>query len=773
MAAGSSVSLELRPTPGGRITGRVIDDAGAAVAGVDVELQGWRPWSPSEPAARTDAEGRFVIESVASAPQGIWIVDGQPRPESWLPVTLTVRRAGRSASLSRQVRDGTTLQIDALVLERPSHWKGRVLDAGGKPVAGALVSAHALRSRMTEANLRLLEADAFDPAWIVAPGSKGFVVLEGEVVSARDGAYELDCRAARGKLVVWTPDGHLQAFDQVPLQPGEVREGFDLRLEPRCLLPVELRDESGIAIDGAPPAPEGMRVFPVHEPRQGLWARGQVMLMAELEDGRRIESRASAGADGAYLFQPTCRAEDIQRIHVVASNYAPFVEDVDGALRCGERRAYTLAQLPRLSVRVEFAPDSIDPTPAAGPHAVNLAVCLSAPERGVRGSAAECCGLGLRAQLLLSSEARIVELPLPTRQPYWIHAEVVRAGARSERHFGPLDVDDATGGEPRTLRLDPLPAPTPTPGPGQAPTRSPPQASGASGPEVRAVGAMSMVARLPDGAALPATAFMARIHPGTGLRIGGRPLRTGPDGAALLEQLQEGPWMLQLTEPGFEPFRTLEFEVEGGATTELGDVVLTPLRITTVLLLDWRGNPWGGDAELRLRARGPAFRWLRASVEAKTPGQVQLRTEAEAGCILRASVRTGEPYGVASAVQELLLPPAVDGVTEVRLSRWLPVELRLVGVAPEHLETSMALDFSIPAAAEPFGCGHEPLRHSATCTLTRATELTPADGQRRFRVLLTEGAWRIALRSVLYDLEGEAVEVRAVKGLQTIELEVR
>ena len=51
---------------------------------------------------------------------------------------------------------------------------------------------------------------------------------------------------------------------------------------------------------------------------------------------------------------------------------------------------------------------------------------------------------------------------------------------------------------------------------------------------------------------------------------------------------------------------------------------------------------------------------------------ITLRTEAEAGSILRVSVRTDGEYGVASAVQELLLPPETDGRTEVRLSRWLP-----------------------------------------------------------------------------------------------------
>ena len=85
----------------------------------------------------------------------------------------------------------------------------------------------------------------------------------------------------------------------------------------------------------------------------------------------------------------------------------------------------------------------------------------------------------------------------------------------------------------------------------------------------------------------------------------------------------------------------------------------------------------------------------------------------------------------------------------------------------------MALDISFPAQVEAFGCGHAGSRHSPTCKLTRATELAPANAQRRFRVLLTEGAWRVTLRSVLYDLKTDAIDLKAVEGLQTIELEVR
>ena len=66
-----------------------------------------------------------------------------------------------------------------------------------------------------------------------------------------------------------------------------------------------------------------------------------------------------------------------------------------------------------------------------------------------------------------------------------------------------------------------------------------------------------------------AAPFMARIQPRTNLRIGGRPFTTGPDGSAVVEGLQEGPWMLRLMEPGFEPFRAIDFEVKAGENTEL------------------------------------------------------------------------------------------------------------------------------------------------------------------------------------------------------------
>ena len=98
---------------------------------------------------------------MSSAPADIWLVDGEQRAGTWRPVAVEARFAGRIARVMRQVGPGETVELPDLVLPRPVSLAGRVLDAAGRPVPGALVSPHALRARLAAAReCRVVQACA-------------------------------------------------------------------------------------------------------------------------------------------------------------------------------------------------------------------------------------------------------------------------------------------------------------------------------------------------------------------------------------------------------------------------------------------------------------------------------------------------------------------------------------------------------------------------------------------------------------------------------------
>ncbi len=106
---------DLRLARGRELRGRVLDEAGAPVAGARVE------YGPAGGAlgdhVLSDERGTFVIEGLAGEP-----LDVRARAEGYRPATLRV--APGSADV-------------ALVLARPSLLTGVVLDEAGAPIAGA------------------------------------------------------------------------------------------------------------------------------------------------------------------------------------------------------------------------------------------------------------------------------------------------------------------------------------------------------------------------------------------------------------------------------------------------------------------------------------------------------------------------------------------------------------------------------------------------------------------------------------------------------------
>ena len=147
-----SVTLEVRSMPvderghktatlelgeaGGRVSGHVLDPDGRPVAGASVHAgprgggmvqlpDGRWALEPGPAPARTDAQGAFLLHGDVSAGTHEVTVVARGYP-AWQGEVVVV--------------DGTTTSLDVR-LEHPASIAGRVVDAGGRPVAGARVLA--------------------------------------------------------------------------------------------------------------------------------------------------------------------------------------------------------------------------------------------------------------------------------------------------------------------------------------------------------------------------------------------------------------------------------------------------------------------------------------------------------------------------------------------------------------------------------------------------------------------------------------------------------
>lgn len=116
--------------PGAKLTGRVVDHRGQAVPHAEIFTLA-QPVGPNDtdralkgrkPAASTAADGRFSVEDLAQA----------------VPVHLVVRAAGFLIVQARSIRPPTPQPV-TIRLEPEAVLRGRVVDEGGGPVAGARI----------------------------------------------------------------------------------------------------------------------------------------------------------------------------------------------------------------------------------------------------------------------------------------------------------------------------------------------------------------------------------------------------------------------------------------------------------------------------------------------------------------------------------------------------------------------------------------------------------------------------------------------------------
>ena len=131
---GREVRTEVRLWPAGSISGRVVDARGRPVVGVSVAVDSWS-WllatdtdAPERAPCLSGPDGEYRLEHVATAPQGVPV----------LAKRLTGQHAWGMLD-SVRVSAGEPTRAPDLVVKVAPAVTLRVMDADGRPVAGALV----------------------------------------------------------------------------------------------------------------------------------------------------------------------------------------------------------------------------------------------------------------------------------------------------------------------------------------------------------------------------------------------------------------------------------------------------------------------------------------------------------------------------------------------------------------------------------------------------------------------------------------------------------
>jgi len=769
LPAGEAAEHELAVGRGGALEGRIVDDRGEPIAGIEVRaVRGTRAasyWRERHDLADCEpvlsgADGRFRVEAVRSTPRGVWVVDGEQRCERWSTAGLAWGSGEARRTERRHVRDGEAVDVGDLVWPRARAYAGRVVDGDGLGIADALVSVYADRSMALETRLW---RGATWRSLRTGPGMEGFALRDGEVMTDALGRFELAAGRRAGSALVWVPDDRPRRFELPPLAPGERSDELELVVEREELVAIRLVRPDGEPVDG--PFGGLRERLPSLAGRQ-LAPRDGVRFDLESAGGALASEVAIAYGDDRFRFALPFARSELAALSVYALGYESA--RVEGALLRDAELEVVLTPLPLLRLALRTDPESTLTTP---PFVLaRMAICTRPPH--AFGDASTCCGLG--ASWVFGADALgapATVIPVRERRPFWVHA----LPPQQRRHegpvrplasFGPFEPGDAVHVVELDLGLYAEPGPGPDADEAQPPPPSEPDADDAT----EALGWLSLELRdAATGEPVPGV-LVQLVRPD----VSGRAAlverwQVGRDGRVRERALPAGVWRLQTLAESYTMLVDADVVVRPGALTDLGVLRLerdgdlrarvveadgspapTPGRVATWRQLDGSRPPTS-------RPLGADGRFRAAPFEGELAVDVHVRA-------------FGAGIG---GIQRLWLEPwPSDEVPTFRLEPWRDVELHVAGLAPDERNAALGV-LVVPAGtgrtgAKPSGGRSAAFEWFYACP---GTELEPAaDGRRRFRLRLAAGPHRARLSGPFGEHEVGRFEVAARPGVQVVEV---
>ncbi|MBK7874761.1 MAG: carboxypeptidase regulatory-like domain-containing protein [Planctomycetes bacterium] len=682
------------PPRGGAVTGRVVDDRGEPRAGVELVVPGgataWQTLHGLEDeapvvVATTDADGRFRVDHLRSLPRGVWIVDGAERPEALFAPTLFARDPRfadwgwwGAVRFEAETDEGTERALPDLVLPRSARVSGVVVDELGVPQEGVLVSAEPRRMFETEGALRAGGS-------AVLPGDPAFVLRMGEARTDARGAFELeqlsrDSGPWTGRLLLLSPDFLRVLEVSGAVAPGERQDDlrFVLRRSEFVALELALAGGAPLSIVGVRRAEDHVQLFG----RQRVSsAFSQVELVFRFQDGAEKRIDAHPGVDGIVREELGRATRDVRALEVSVPGCVRAELELSEGLDAGRALRVELAPRPALRVRVDWEagawPEALE---SVSVHACRLAELPSDGVRNAWANRIDCCGLGSRGARTRESATAPLELPVASREPYYLHVTGRGpSGVLRVQRFGPFE----PGPDVRAIVVRPEVLPEER---DERPLRPPPEPGAAEARvELRARGVDAR-----DGREL-ACSLSARRRGTEWNSIGSWSWSLRAEAPARIEA---GTWELRVESAGHRATELGARTLAPGAVVDFGTVPLEPLPARRGRFLDAAGGPWGAGAYVRAEGASSAVdemgRFvLRGDLDEegllRVSGPIQARE-------LRAAERGLEPDRLPLGCA--VLPVGAWKEDEERViaaPRFRDVLVRVVGLPPEHEEATLAV----------------------------------------------------------------------------------
>ncbi len=759
LRAGSTSRLTLAHGGGSRARGRVVDDLGRPLAGLDLcfdprpgplelaDLAAVQPLADglaprfaidSEALARTDAHGEYVANEVAPRPQ-LWRVPGGVIGVERLgALVLSVSDGDQYDEQPVTFVEGADGEVADLVLPRPVAFGGFVVDAAQQPVAGALVTASAERALQTTLT-RPLGADAVrDESGVnvaaALPGEADFECRRSEMLTLASGRFELAPVAAScGELFVILPDGAVHSFLVPALPPGEKRRDLRLELRRRTELFLELREPDGTLLDGDDEA--GGSELPIRLLRHD----GSALVAAALP----------LATPGRYALSSELPLEQLRAIQVEPRDGRPSLQRFAQPLEARATVVFTIERPQRLRLMLTLPAGSVAPRTAT----LRVHACLASAARRAE-SGVDCCGFGGTALAWFNDDDDAaaaaprceVELPVARAAPFWIDVigPFAAGGGEASLEFGPFLPGDVA----HAIDLPALHDKSEDAGDRELQRLLP----------TRPLEAQIVDER--DGTPLDGAVFETWIEP----TIGTRPhaCNLGWSSAAdgrLFDYVAPEATHGRVRAPRFIDSAAFALP-HGNAAVDLGSIALQPQPIWRLRLLDAGGKALRNAPPLRVTA-------LPIDARHEGGGMVALYGEVPDHFVLE--------IGAAASAAEF--GTALERRVELPLTRWpastaptvtLPslreviVEVALAAVATSQRSANFAVTVAPDGDA----------RGVVTCR--GGTERDSADPlRRRFAFLLPPGHYVASGRSLLLDVAEQPFEVVADGSMAAIVLTAR